>query len=318
MFTQGNPTAARSNTVVGVDYRYHNSNLAGSGQALEASAYTMRSNDAGVGGNAYGAHLLYTNFAWNGALGLDVVDATFNPALGFVPMQGTRNHSANLTRTWQPEMLEYVSVDASLNRRNDLNGRLIDQTITPASITVMNKSLDAALLSLSQTRERYEAPITFLPGIVLPAGEYKNGRWNFGLASSTNRALSVSASIGDGGYLNGRNTDYSANITWYAMEKFSVSAAYALNAIRLPTANLDVRTTNIGLKYAFTPRLGLNLVSQYDNVSNALGMNARLRWTIHPGSDFYLVFNHNVDTTQGGFRHTGSELTGKVVWDFRL
>ncbi|MGC2165675.1 MAG: DUF5916 domain-containing protein [Gallionella sp.] len=318
LFTQGNPAASTNNSVAGLDYRYRDSNLLGGGEVLEASAYRLRSEDAGVEGSAWGAHLSYPNFFWEGSLGMDEAGEAYKPALGFVSMPGTRNYAAALSHVWQPPGLEFFTADASFSRRSDLNGQLISQSVTPLSLGVIAKSRDNFTLSFSQSRDSYGAPVTFLPGIMVPAGEYTGNRWSLGLGSSSNRALSGSLNIANGGYLTGNSTDYSLSLTWYAQEKLNLTAAHSISAIRLPLGKLDVRTTNMELKYAFSPRLALNWVGQYDNVSEALGMNARLRWTIQPGSDLFVVYSHNVDTSQGGFRNTGSELTTKLVWDFRL
>ena len=43
--------------------------------------------------------------------------------------------------------------------------------------------------------------------------------------------------------------------------------------------------------YAFDPNLLLAAFFQYDSESQDLGMNARLRWTIAPGRDLFVVWN---------------------------
>ena len=42
-----------------------------------------------------------------------------------------------------------------------------------------------------------------------------------------------------------------------------------------------------------TPRTAIFNNLQYDNVSKAVGLFAKLQHTIRPGSDFYLVYTHN-------------------------
>ena len=44
--------------------------------------------------------------------------------------------------------------------------------------------------------------------------------------------------------------------------------------------------------WAFTPDLILSSYSQYDSESREIGMNNRLRWTIRPGRDLFVVWNH--------------------------
>ena len=46
-------------------------------------------------------------------------------------------------------------------------------------------------------------------------------------------------------------------------------------------------------------------------------MNSRMRWAVQPGSDVFLVFNHNADTERGWYSKV-SELSTKLVWTFRF
>ena len=74
--------------------------------------------------------------------------------------------------------------------------------------------------------------------------------------------------------------------------------------------------------YAFTPDLILSSYIQYDSDSRDLGANTRFRWTIKPGNDFFVVWNH-------GWRHplagedwyslhpVSDQLIVKLRWTFR-
>ncbi len=44
----------------------------------------------------------------------------------------------------------------------------------------------------------------------------------------------------------------------------------------------------------FSPDLQLSSFIQYDNDTNLLGSNTRLRWTFHPLGDLFVVYNHNL------------------------
>ena len=56
---------------------------------------------------------------------------------------------------------------------------------------------------------------------------------------------------------------------------------------------------------------------QYDNMSESVGVNSRLRWIIEPGNEVFLVWNqaYDVDST---FRSEFTEVIGKVGWTFRF
>ena len=57
---------------------------------------------------------------------------------------------------------------------------------------------------------------------------------------------------------------------------------------------------------------------QYDNESDSVGTNARLRWTVTPGSDLFLVFNHNMADTDVGWRRESYGVALKVQYAFQF
>ncbi len=50
--------------------------------------------------------------------------------------------------------------------------------------------------------------------------------------------------------------------------------------------------------YAWSPNLVLSSLVQYDTESQNIGTNTRLRWTIKPGNDLFIVWNRG---GSGGF-----------------
>ena len=57
--------------------------------------------------------------------------------------------------------------------------------------------------------------------------------------------------------------------------------------------NFYTELYNLELGIYPTPRTAIFSNLQYDNVSNALGLFAKLQHTIRPGSDVYVVYTHN-------------------------
>ena len=65
--------------------------------------------------------------------------------------------------------------------------------------------------------------------------------------------------------------------------------------------------------YAFSPDLVLSVYSQYDSESRDLGLNSRLRWTIQPGRDLFLVWNRSWKRLPGPRDRLGAEANEIVV-----
>ena len=59
----------------------------------------------------------------------------------------------------------------------------------------------------------------------------------------------------------------------------------------LPQANFVQRLWQLQSAYAWNPNLVFTNFLQYDTDSHNLGSNTRLRWTIRPGNDLFVVWN---------------------------
>ncbi|MGQ0594235.1 MAG: DUF5916 domain-containing protein [Gammaproteobacteria bacterium] len=318
IFTHGNPLGPGDNTLGGVDFHYKDSDILGSDQVLEANGYMMHSAGAGQSGNAFGLRLLYPNFHWNGALNFDQIGPGFDPALGFVDLQGARVYEAWLGPEWRPQGFDHMLVWPYLFMRTDLDNRLIDSALWLPQFELETHSRDHLLLAPILTQEQFFEPFDLLPGITVAPGKYTYWRYRIGVDTAETRALSASFGVTPGTYLNGTRTDFAAELTWRPIDWFSLRGTYAQNAIDLPQGDFTVHLAQLNLNFAVTPNLLWNLVGQWDNVSNEFGFNSRVRWTITPGSDVFLVFNQGADTSDGNFRLLISDLSAKVAWTFRF
>ena len=73
---------------------------------------------------------------------------------------------------------------------------------------------------------------------------------------------------------------------------------------------------------AFTPDLILSIYVQYDSESRNLGTNTRLRWTIRPGTDLFVVWNHDwqhpIDSRDPwALTPVSDQVVAKLRWTFR-
>jgi len=62
---------------------------------------------------------------------------------------------------------------------------------------------------------------------------------------------------------------------------------------RLPESRFNENVYQVKADIFLSPDLGLMNYVQFDDISNALGWNARLRWQISPGNEVYLVYTKN-------------------------
>ena len=88
----------------------------------------------------------------------------------------------------------------------------------------------------------------------------------------------------------------------------------------MPEGAFDVRIISANANYAFNSKWSwINLI-QYDNFSNGVGLNSRLRWNPQAGEDLYVVVNYNFDS-EGTFSElssNNSEIVLKYTKNFRF
>ena len=72
-----------------------------------------------------------------------------------------------------------------------------------------------------------------------------------------------------------------------------VKGKFEYNTISLVGGSFNTNLYRLILGIYPSPRTAFYGNLQYDDVSNLVGLYAKLHHTIRPGSDFYLVYTHN-------------------------
>jgi hypothetical protein len=90
-----------------------------------------------------------------------------------------------------------------------------------------------------------------------------------------------------------------------------------------PFADWQFRSTPVvgSGAYAWNPNLVLSSFIQYDTASENVGTNARLRWTIRPGNDLFIVWNRGwqriVTDPHVSLVPQSDLVAAKLRWTFR-
>ena len=125
-------------------------------------------------------------------------------------------------------------------------------------------------------------------------------------------------SFGAGTFYSGHIRAGRALLEWRASKHFFASVEYLQNSVRLHEGNFSTRLGRVNFNVVFTPDLSWETFIQFDNLSNSLGWNSRLRWILRPGEEVVFVWNQAFDTANYDLRSTQTNLIGKVSWTFRF
>ncbi|GLC23811.1 carbohydrate binding family 9 domain-containing protein [Roseisolibacter agri] len=281
----------------------------------------------------------------------DRVGAGFVPALGFVQQAGVMRYSGNTAITPRPQALgplaaplralgvrrllfnalgwNYVRALGGSDQRGLSNARF---TVTPLGAEL--ESGDEFELSVVRTYDVPGEAFELFPGADVPAGRYRWDRVELDVTTSGARPLvaDVTASVGD--FYAGRSWEVEGALRARFQPHVLASVEYGRTGIRLPADTGDVGAVPLRFAAQFararvdvaaSPRLNTTLFAQWDNESERVALNARVRWTSSPGSDAYLVWNSAWPSDlPGGLsgvpwrRPTGGALVAKYVRYLRL
>ncbi len=135
-------------------------------------------------------------------------------------------------------------------------------------------------------------PFEVASGVFVPAGSYDFTRWRLETQTSPHRALQFGTTTWFGTFYNGHLTQWENYLRWTSPRgKIQLDLDTENDFAHLPNANFVQRLWSIRAAYAWNPNLVLSSFIQYDTESQNIGTNTRLRWTIKPGNDLFLVWN---------------------------
>ncbi len=298
--TDGDPDGVHDNSLAGVDATWRTSTFPGDKNFSAGVWASASSGDIPSGKRTgYGLKIDYPNDLWDVALVFKEFGDGLDPALGFLPRPGTRWYTASASyqprprQGWWAGWVRQLKFEFEPEVITDLDGTTQSWAVFTAPVNVEMQSGDGFELNWQPQFERLDVPFELAPGVVIPAGSYRFDRFRAVVETSLHRPWQVSTQVWFGTFYTGRMEEWIVSLALatrggHLQLKLSTDTAFG----DLPEGSVAERLWQLNVVYAFTPDLLLSAYTQYDNTSNNLGINTRLRWTIMPGTDFYVVWNH--------------------------
>jgi hypothetical protein len=329
--TSGDPRSNIDNSLVGADFRYRNSRLPGN-RVVEGEAWYQQTNTDGISGDdtSWGFGLSSPNTAGlRGGYRYKRIDNNFNPAMGFVNQRGIEDHALDFGyRRFLAPGGRVRSLYAGFDsyRNSDLDsGRLISE-VKDIRANANNNSGDAVDVSLIRTHEVLIRPFTIYRAsngsgnIVIPVGDYAFTQGSAGISFAGRRRLSGSLRMTWGDYFGGNNFSRSVGVRWQPSNRYNLGLNISENEIHLPEGHFTVRLINFTTLINFTPELSWSNRIQYDNVSEGIGINSRLRWIPTAGQEGFLVLNWGMldPDKDNDFSSINMDLSLKFNYTFRF
>ncbi|MDH5345574.1 MAG: DUF5916 domain-containing protein, partial [Gammaproteobacteria bacterium] len=328
--THGDPRSNVDNSVLGADFQYRNTRL-GTNRSAEGRFWLQKSDTEGFDGNdmAWSATVgLPSRLGWEGGIQVHEVQENFNPALGFVNRTGVRMYGGELgyRRNRSGDVfLREVSHGLEVARWEFLDtGMVQSQEIGTDLFSLRSRAGDFGRIDVKFLEEGLlpgEQPLEDI-GIFIPSGSHKFERVGGFVRTASHRPFAVQLRVDGGGYYNGDLMHIRPEIEWRPNEHFYLKLEYDYNKYEFP-GNQEATTRQISLEneLAFNAKLSLVTLVQYDNVSEDVGINSRLRYNLSAGQDIWFVVNHNMIrdvTSDNRFQSTETAAVAKIRYTFRF
>ena len=320
--TRRTPENGDATGLYGHDFLYKTTDLWGD-RNLTVTSFVLKSFAPTARKNwAWGGQLDLPNDTWRIFGTYREVQRDFDATLGFVPRKGIRRfgwflEAAPRPGRWHTRQVS-CAFDGNYITDQDTNRLLTRNIVLPCEWRF--ESGDKLAFRTWHQFERLTEDFSISRGVTLAPGRYTFRRYMVKAETADKRPLSASLTYYWGDYYSGERDSWLLRLTFQPGPRLFLSPEYQQNDVRLPEGNFVVRLLRVRLDAALSPDLSWFSVVQYDNVSDVLSLNTRLRWIVEPGNDLFLIYNHRWldDPTDGGFRTIGREARFKVQYTYRF
>jgi len=326
--TEGDPRSNLDNSLVGVDFLYNNTRLAG-GRSLQGEAWYQQSDTEGVNKDqaAYGLRLRAPNvIGWRGGFGVKQIEENFFPALGFVNRAGIRDHAMELgySRRVGGDFFRTLFTGVDASRIDLISGGLQTQAITLRALEFESNLRDQGSLRLHSTKEVLTEPFVIwqrgINQVIVPPGTYSFNEAAVSVSSGNQRKIWANFSYRAGDFFDGDRERIGAGIGWRPSNNFQFTLNYNVNDVELLEGNFITRLAQLRTDVIFSATMSWSTLIQYDNVTESMGINTRLHWIPEAGREAFVVLNHNLQDIDldNRFNSAAADLAIKFNYTFRF
>jgi hypothetical protein len=293
ILTARTPAGGETSGSLGADFSWRPTN------ELEISGYAAGNESSEPAAEQYASRLAfdYTGDFWGWLVETEGVGRGMRPPTGFVRRPGTVRTFGTLRERPRPGgPFRTITFRENAELVTDTDGEVLDRAVS-FEVSPAFESGDELRFQVERRSERLTEPFALRDDIVFPSGEYWTTGWSIGGETSEKRALRGEVSFQNGGFFDGDRRGIGAEVEWSPDPHLALELGWERNEIESPRGDLDTDLGLMRVGYAFSTKLGIHALLQYNGESDELSTNVRLNWIWAPGSDLFVV----LDTRRGQF-----------------
>ncbi len=321
IMTDGDPTSNESNSVVGLDFLYRNSD-GPFGEILTGEFWAQQSRSSDLDGDdtAIGMALEIPSDVLSAHVSGQVIEDNFRPALGFVNRTGIRHYHAGLRYRTRPETGRWRAINNRIEftHVSDMDGTTLSERTAIRPVSFYSHRDDFLFVEWERNTENVLSDFELFGQLNVPAGIYEFDRYRAEIATGMQRSVRVVLSVQDGGFFGGDRLEKFVEFQWRQSAHFFLGLSFTENIVQMPSGEFTSHLASLKSDIAFNSRWSWSNLLQYDNTAEAFGVNSRLRYIPEAGQEMVLVFNHGASVDPSNhLSSTQSELNLKLSYTFR-
>ena len=225
------------------------------------------------------------------------VGEDFNPEMGYLKRESYRKWSGRIFTRFRPEnkygILElrpHINFDGywKLDGRQESGRWHIDNHWEFRSGFEIHTGVNLVY-------EGVFAPFEISPGDTVLANEYNDKEIQLMIMTNDAKPLSFSAMTRIGGFFGGDRVSSNPTIRLRYKDQFTSEFSLNYNKVELPDGKFETKLIRSRLTYAFSPKIYIQSLLQYNNQSDEWSMNWRFIWQQSAATGLYLVYNQIQD-----------------------
>jgi hypothetical protein len=235
---------------------------------------------------------VYNWNGWNLRGGYTEVGEGFNPEVGFLLRESFRKPEFLIFKQWRPKntgkLLE-VRPHVSYRGYWDFNNNLVTSFLHVDNHWVWESGFEIHT-GINFTKEGVLTPFS-ISNVEIPVGEYDHSEFQLVLMTNANKQLYFQTRTVIGGYFGGNRFSSNNKVNFRIGDRFNTSGTLNYNRLNLPNGTVNAIISGARFAYSFTPRMFLQSLIQYNNVSKIASVNARFGWLQNANTGLFIVFN---------------------------
>ena len=249
----------------------------------------------------------------------------FNPEVGYIQRRDVRRFRGGGSYTPWPGKLGIreiqigPEIDLVLTQENELE----TQEITFDTQFEFETGDDIGF-QVKNTIENLEHNFR-IQGVDILSDDYNFTAFQASLRTSSSRMIAGRFQVEFGEFYYGTRHGFSIDANFRPNARLSIEPSIEFNRITLPEKKLkdgetldetefDANAFGGRVSYSFSTTLFTKLFTQWSTDRDVLSANFLVNYIYRPGSDFYLVFDQNYDTRDGGIKLLGWTVVGKMTY----